>query len=89
MKTLILILLIPGLLIAIVRSELTPWRLFSPSEVAALRDRIALLEQQAQRTSATSAGSSQPGWIRDPSYRTSLEKTTVVGVPESSKRRER
>lgn len=84
MKSLILVLLVPGLLFAILRAELTPWRLLSPSEAAALRNHIAQLEQ-----TRSNGGSAPAGWLRDPNYRTSLEKTQVVGRPEWAKDRDR
>ena len=95
MKTLIAIILIPLLLLAVLRAELTPWRLVSPSEYASIQSRLKSLEQQvlqaqqAQQVAQTQRPKLTDGsWMRDEKYRTSLEKSTVIGVPEASKRRD-
>jgi hypothetical protein len=82
MKTLALLFVVGVLAVALLRSDLTPWRLVSQKELDELRAAHAQIStQRAQQQSSA--------WMLDPNYRTSLEKTTVVGVPERSKRRER
>ena len=96
MKTLILILAIPFLLLAILRAELTPWRLISPSEFSATQARLKSLEQQLEQAQQLHQNAqlqrprlSDGSWMKDEKYRTSLEKITIIGVPEAAKRRER
>lgn len=94
MKTLILIVAIPFLLLAILRSELTPWRSISPSEFSATQARLKSLEQQLQQAQQLQQNAqlerprlSDGSWMSDEKYRTSLEKKTIMGVPEASKKR--
>lgn len=89
MKTLILIIAQPVLLVIVLRSELTPWRLLSPGEIAVIQTRMNLLEKQAQPAGPGARAQSSSGrWMFDGKYRTSLEKTTVIGRPEAAKGRD-
>ncbi len=79
MKTLLTILLTAGIFVAILRSELTPWRLVHAVDLDN-RSRIAV--------PAPPAADHGGDWMHNPNYRSALEKTTIVGVPEHARPRE-
>lgn len=87
MKTLILIVCLPVLLLAILRSELTPWRLISPSEFSAMQARVLALEQQVRQAQQAQVAQAQRprisdgSWMNNEKYRSALGKTTVIGRP--------
>jgi hypothetical protein len=67
--------------IGLLRSDLTPWRLMTVKE---------LDEMKASQVPVVAVGTPKPTgtWMWDSTYRTSLEKTTVIGRPEGAKSRE-
>ena len=82
MKSLLLAFLFVAGIIGILRSDMTPFRLKTAQE---------LDEMQMSAAQAALAGKPPQhngGWMWDSNYRTPLEKTTVIGVPERSKSRE-
>jgi hypothetical protein len=87
MKELGLLLVFPAAVIGLLRTEVTPYRIVSVTEL----DEMKAAAQQAARAPLAVAAPTpvrDGQWMYDPKYRSALEKTTVVGVPEASKRRE-
>ena len=85
MKALAAMLFFPMGMVGLLRSDMTPWRLVSAQELDELRARATSVSQEVAQTSAQQ---SQGAWMHEPTYRSALEKTTVIGVPERSKSRE-
>lgn len=69
-------------IISVLRSEITPWRIVAKADLDANAAKLA------EAVAVASTSKKAPPWMFDPAYRTSLEKTTVIGVPESSHSRE-
>jgi len=66
----------------------TSYRIMSTDELTEIK-RNAAEEVYAQVQAQNPAAKSHDGsWMFDPQYRTSLEKTTVIGHPEAAKRRD-
>jgi hypothetical protein len=70
------------LFVLLLRSEVTPWRIVRAED----------LERPNQPTRVlipvTRAAEPSGDWMRNPNYRTALEKTTVVGRPEQAAERD-
>ena len=77
--------------IAFLHSDFCPWRIVDRSALDELNQQVTSLNAQlAARPSVQAAAQAHSGsWMWDPSYRTALEKTTIVGVPEDAKSRDR
>lgn len=98
MKPLIFAILIPALILGVLRTELTPWRLLSGKEYGALQTKIATLEHevaeakkvvaeakkvvQAQREKIASGA-----WMRDEKYRSPLDPGAPAVQPVPGKPR--
>jgi hypothetical protein len=87
MKAIVACVLVVCFGVVLLRSDLTPWRIMSKSEIEALAT--------TARRRAVGVALPVPGptissgeWMRDPKYRTALEKTTVGGTPENAASRE-
>ncbi len=93
MKILITILVTAGLVVVILRSNLTPWRLVTAADLkAADLNRNPPPPQIIERRILVPAANAQDhsgDWMRDPNYRTGLEKTSLAGRPENAIGRDR
>ena len=104
LKTPLFCVLTLAVAIALLRSDWIPWRIVSRSELQAHDAFVAATATAAARTrqpgtrAAPAAGgvatipvptpTHSGEWMRDPNYRSALEKTTVAGGPEKGKSRE-
>lgn len=94
MKTLLLIIAIPFLILAVLRSELTPWRLVSPTERAAQLAQVQALEQQLRQAKQAQAAQEQRprlsdgSWMMD-AFHGSLDKAPGTGRSDGGKPRSR
>ena len=73
--TLVLVL---AALFALLRSDITPFRLMSVDELTEMK-RSAVEQAYAVNPPG---GTHDGAWMWDPKYRTSLEKTTEIGRPD-------
>lgn len=76
MKTLLVAVVSAALVIGVLRSGLTPWRIVRQTETG------PVLSGRHTGIPASPATDHSGDWMRDPNYRTSLEKTTLVGRAE-------
>lgn len=86
--------------VALLRTDWIPWRIVSRTELQAhdaaitAGARAARVQQPHGKPGAGVATIPLPTpshageWMRDPNYRSALEKTTVAGGPEKGKSRE-
>ncbi len=86
--------------VALLRTDWIPWRIVSRTELQAhdaaitAGARAARVQQPHGKPAAGVATIPLPTpshageWMRDPNYRSALEKTTVAGGPEKGKSRE-
>ncbi len=87
--------------VALLRTDWIPWRIVSRSELQAHDAAIVTTARASARTQQTrgrpAAGvatipaptpNHSGEWMRDPNYRSALEKTTVAGGSEKAKSRE-
>ena len=90
MKILITILLTAGLVVIILRSNLTPWRLVAAADLKLNQNTPPpqIIERRIL-VPAANAQDHSGDWMRDPNYRTGLEKTSLAGRPENAIARDR
>ncbi len=87
--------------VALLRSDWIPWRIVSRTELqahdaaitAAAKTTAARIPQRGKPAAGVATipvptPSHAGEWMRDPNYRSALEKTTVAGGPEKGKSRE-
>lgn len=88
MKSILLILCTIGVGVLILRSEITPWRLVRATDLQ--RSSAPTPEMVVRRivVPATPAQDHSGDWMHDPDYRSALERTTVVGRPETAASRD-
>ena len=84
MKTILSCLVIIGVAFFLLRSDLTPWRILSRSEIEDMMNARLSAQRSRFPQPAPHPTISNGEWMRDPNYRTSLERTTVVGRPEGA-----
>ena len=82
MKTLITILFSAGAVVALLYSEITPWRIVNKADL-----KPVVIERRIV-VPATSRTDHSGEWMHDPDYRSALERTTVVGAPEPAAHRD-
>lgn len=82
MKTILTVLVTAILVVLVLRSELTPWRIVSKADLDQRRQSSVVERRVAVpvRPAANHSGD----WMHDPNYRSALEKTTIVGRPENA-----
>lgn len=86
MKFILTVLLTVGVGLGVLRTDLTPWRIVNKEQLQA---RVpAHVEGRMVVPAAASAADHSGDWMRDPNYRSALEKTTVVGRPEGAASRD-
>ncbi|MBA3963129.1 MAG: hypothetical protein H0X40_14695 [Chthoniobacterales bacterium] len=93
MKTLITILFTAGAIVALLYSEITPWRIVNKTEqkvpMVAPAATPVIVERRVIVPVAVAPSQDHSGdWMHDPNYRSALEKTTVAGAPEPASRRD-
>ena len=97
MKTLITILFTAVAVVGLLYSEITPWRLVSKADVNAEQKLTpaqpamtpVVVEKRILVPVQVTPNANHSGdWMRDPNYRTSLEKTTITGAPERARIRD-
>lgn len=86
MKFILTVLLTVGVGIGVLHSDLTPWRIVNKEQLQARAP--ALVERRVVVPAAPPAADHSGDWMRDPNYRSALEKTTVVGRPEGAAARD-
>lgn len=85
MKVLAISLLTLLLAIGLLRTDLTPWRLLSKQEIEAIKHQHLASEAAMRRRLPQPTPwptISDGSWMRDPNYRSALERTTVAGRVE-------
>ncbi len=88
MKTIITIIITAVLLVMILRSNVTPWRLVGAADLERQSQPPQTIERRVIVPAAATVDHSGD-WMHDPNYRTGLEKTTVSGRPEDAISRDR
>ena len=85
MKTLMVAILTIVLGVAYLHTDLSPWRIVDKGALDSLNQQVADLTQQLAAAQVHTAQVAHTGsWMWDPSYRTALEKTTIMGVPQAA-----
>lgn len=83
--------------VALLRTDWIPWRIVSRAELQAHDAAIVAAARKPQSLNRPAAGvatipaptpNHSGEWMRDPNYRSALEKTTVAGGSEKAKSRE-
>lgn len=87
MKTILTILFTAGLVVLILRSNVTPWRLVTAADLDRKSPPAQIIERRVMVPTAPAVNHSGD-WMHDPNYRTGLEKTTVAGRPEDASKRD-
>ncbi len=86
MKTLLTIFVTAAAVVLLLGSGLTPWRIVRTDAPVSTNTRTLPLRRATVPPNPTPDHSGD--WMRDPHYRTSLEKTTLVGRPEPAASRD-
>lgn len=88
MKIILLILCTIGIGILILRSELTPWRLVRATDLQRSNATTPATVVRRVFVPVNSGRDHSGDWMHDPNYRSALERTTVVGRPETAAARD-
>lgn len=85
MRFIFTVLLTVGIGVIVLRSGLTPWCIVNKAELEAK----ASVPVQRRMVLPTAPQEDHSGdWMRDPNYRSGLEKTTIIGRPEGAASRD-
>ncbi len=82
MKTLLTVVFTAVGLVVLLHSDLTPWRIVGKEDALPAGAPHAVERRYAVPVAPTQSHSGD--WMRDPNYRSALERTTVVGRPEAA-----
>lgn len=92
MKTIIVALVTAALVLVVLNTGLTPWRIVkgttASTAASPTNSPAPIIIRHAAAPPDHSATDHAGDWMRDPNYRTSLEKNTVVGRPEPAASRD-
>ncbi|MEI9896129.1 MAG: hypothetical protein WDN28_20255 [Chthoniobacter sp.] len=80
MKSLFLAVLFVLGVIGLLRSDLSPWHLVTTAELEAIKADAAHTAEVAAEAAAAAQAKPTGSWMRDASYRTSLEKGTPLSL---------
>jgi len=83
MRILFTVLLTIGVGIGVLRSDLTPWCIVNKADLVA-KAPVPVPVQRRIVLPAAPKEDHSGDWMRDPDYRSALEKTTIVGRPEGA-----